>query len=53
MEYLDLSSFETKNCNNFNDIFGDIEKIKVKVDANKGENLKNYLESCINVEIVE
>ena len=34
-------------------MFGDIEKIKVKVDANNGENLKNYLESCINVEIVE
>ena len=39
---LDLSSFDTRNCLNFIDMFGNINHINVKINSTKANNLINY-----------
>ena len=50
---LDLSSFDTESCSNFENMFGNIPKIVVKIDKEKGKKMKNKLIDCDNVEFIE
>ena len=50
---LDLSSFETNQCSNFNDMFTNISSIKVKIDSTKGAKMKAELKNCDNVIFIE
>ena len=53
LTYIDLSSFDTRRCTNYQDMFANINSIKVKADKSQGDKLIEYLKTCKNVVIVE
>ena len=50
LENLDLHTFNTKTCNAFNEIFDGCEKLTIKINREKCENLLSHIPTYVNIE---